>query len=249
MSQRFGRTRWKRFAVILLPCLAATAALVAGVAQNALAASFLISGEEFKLSADELRGEGFSLYGTVDLTREHDPVPVMVTGFESATIQGLCQSAVFPIPVLGTFTLRLTGGKRAATAKGFFIDAKHLAAARSSAQHLDIGVAAGAVTKGEISRGDRDSRFFNPDSPAQQARSINLTGVGVTAVAVAASSFVRSVVGAALTVTRATAVARWSRRPRSDRERARATRIARARAPAGADRGAGAAPRGGGGGV
>ncbi|MGW2251041.1 DUF6230 family protein [Kitasatospora sp. NPDC001660] len=189
MSQRFGRTRWKRFAVILLPCLAATAALAAGVAENALAASFLISGEEFKLSADELRGEGFSLYGTVDLTREHDPVPVMVTGFESATIQGLCQSAVFPIPVLGPFTLRLTGDKRAATVKEFFVDAKHLAADRSSAHRIDIGVAAGALTKGGISRGDRDSRFFDPNSPAQQASSINLTGLRVTAVAVAADRF------------------------------------------------------------
>ncbi|MFG2847860.1 DUF6230 family protein [Kitasatospora sp. NPDC048296] len=189
MSQRFGRTRWKRFAVILLPCLAATAALVVGVAQNALGASFLISGEEFKLFAAELDGEGFSLYGTVDLTREHDPVPVMVTGFESATIRGLCQSAVFPIPVLGTFTLRLTGDKREATAKEFFIDSKTLTADQSTAHRLDIGVAAGALTKGEVSRGDRDSRFFNPNSLAQQASSIKLTDVRVTAVAVAAGSF------------------------------------------------------------
>ncbi|MFJ2866064.1 DUF6230 family protein [Kitasatospora sp. NPDC087314] len=189
MSQRLGRTRWKRFAVILLPCLAATAVLAAGVAENALAASFLISGEEFKLSADEVHGDGFSLYGTVDVTREHVQVPVAVTGFESATIHGLCQSAVFPIPVLGPFTLRLTGGRRPATAKGFFIDAKHLAAGQASSQHLDIGVAAGSLTTGEVSRGDRDSRFFDPNSPAQQASSINLTDVRITAVAVAAGSF------------------------------------------------------------
>ncbi|MFI9273346.1 DUF6230 family protein [Kitasatospora sp. NPDC052896] len=188
MSQPFGRTRWKRFAVILLPSLAATAVLAAGVAQNVLAASFLISGEEFKLSADELHGEGFSLYGTVDLTREHVQVPVAVTGFESATIHGLCQSAVFPIPVLGPYTLRLTGGRRPATAKGFFIDSKRLAADQASSHRLDIGVAAGSLTSGEVSPGDRDSRFFNPNSLAQQASSINLTNVRVTAVAVSAGS-------------------------------------------------------------
>jgi hypothetical protein len=188
MSQRFGRTRWKRFAVILLPCLAATAALTASVAQNALAASFLISGEEFKLSADELVGEGFSLYGTVDFTREQVPVPVSVTGFRSATIRGLCQSAVFPIPVLGPYTLRLTGSRQPATTKEFFVDAKHLAADQSNAHNLDIGVAAGALTKGEVSPGDRDSRFFDPNSLAQQASSITLTNLRVIAVAVTAGT-------------------------------------------------------------
>ncbi|MBT2392058.1 cholesterol esterase [Streptomyces sp. ISL-1] len=189
MSQQFGRTRWKRFAFFLVPSIAAAAATAIGLAQGALAASFFISGKEFKISADSLTGEGFSLYGTVDVTRKRTPVPVVVAGFKSATIQGLCQSVVVPVPVLGPYTLTVTGGRRPTTAKNLFIDMATLEADQANFRRIDIGIAAGSLTVGEVSPGDRDSRFFDPNGFAQQARSATLTDLRLTAVATSAGTF------------------------------------------------------------
>lgn len=65
-SQVRGGTRWKRFAVVMVPSVAATAAIGVGLAQGALAASFSISGQEFKVKADSLVGTNFVQYGSVD---------------------------------------------------------------------------------------------------------------------------------------------------------------------------------------
>jgi hypothetical protein len=187
MSHGFGRTRWKRFAVVLGAGVTAAAALGIGMAQGALAASFFISGQRFQVSADTINVRGLSIYGMVDVTRKGALVPVVVTGLRSAKIGGLCQSVVVPIPVLGPYTLRLTGGDRT-VAKNMFIDATSLSAGQANLDDIDIGVAAGAVSKGPINPEDRDSRFFDPDGVAQQAVSAVLTDVRATAVAVSAAT-------------------------------------------------------------
>ncbi|MFE6555622.1 hypothetical protein ACFVHS_45810 [Streptomyces sp. NPDC057746] len=81
MLHRSGRTSWRRFAVVLVPSLTAAAALGIGMAQGALAASFLISGQRFQLAADTLSGRGVSIYPMVDVTRKGTLVPVVVLGF------------------------------------------------------------------------------------------------------------------------------------------------------------------------
>ncbi|MFE5030812.1 DUF6230 family protein [Streptomyces sp. NPDC056683] len=189
MSHRAGRTRWRRFAVVLVPGVAACAAVGVAMAQGALAASFFISGQQFQVAADRLTARGFSLYGMVDVTRKHELVPVVVSGFRHATLSGLCQSVVVDVPVLGTQTLRLTGGDgRPAEASNLFIDATSESVAEANFGSLDIGVAQGAVTKGPIRPGDRDSRFFDPDGVAQQSLTTTLDDVRVTAVAVSAGT-------------------------------------------------------------
>ncbi|MFD5430021.1 DUF6230 family protein [Streptomyces sp. NPDC127084] len=189
MSQDFGRTRWKRFAVVLAASVAAASAVGVGMAQGALAASFLISGRTFQISADTMTVRGLSIYGMVDVTREGTAVPVTVNGFRRAEISGLCQSVVVPIPVLGPYTLRLTGGdEQRAEARNMFIDAKALDVGQADFTDIDMGVAAGAITKGPVSPGDRQSRYFDPDGVAQQADAARLTDVEVTAVAVSAAT-------------------------------------------------------------
>ncbi|MEU2160147.1 DUF6230 family protein [Streptomyces sp. NPDC019208] len=189
MSHSIGRTRWKRFAAVLVPSVAAAAALGVGMAEGALAASFLISGRTFQISADTLDVRGLSIYGMVDVTRNGTPVPVTVTGFRHAEIGGLCQSVVVPIPVLGPYTLRLTGGEdERVEAKNMFIDSKTLTIGQAEFEDIETGVAAGAVAKGPINPGDRHSRYFDADGIAQQARSAELTDVQVTAVAVTAAT-------------------------------------------------------------
>ena len=69
-SQVRGGTRWKRFAVVMVPSVAATAAIGVALAQGALAASFSVSGQSFKVTADQLDGRASSQYGAID-TRLH----------------------------------------------------------------------------------------------------------------------------------------------------------------------------------
>lgn len=187
MSHGCGRTRWKRFALVLVPSTAAAAALGIGMAQGALAASFFISGERFQFAADTLTTRGTSIYGMVDVTREGRHVPVVVTGARHATIERLCESVAVEIPVLGLYTLRITGGDRA-EARDIFIDATTLTAGQATLNNLDVGVAAGSITEGPIAPGDRNSRFFDPNGFAQQATSATLTDVRVNAVAISAAT-------------------------------------------------------------
>ncbi|MFF4548403.1 DUF6230 family protein [Streptomyces sp. NPDC001435] len=160
------------------------------MAQGALAASFLISGQKFQVSADTMTAHGVSIYGMVDVTRKGKLVPVVVTGARRASITGLCQSVVVDIPVLGPYTLRVTGGnERPAEASNLFLDATSQTADEVKFRDLDIGIAQGAITKGPINPGDRHSRFFDPDGFGQQAESSTLINVRWTTVAVTSGTF------------------------------------------------------------
>ncbi|MEU4930508.1 DUF6230 family protein [Streptomyces yokosukanensis] len=190
MPHRAGRTRWRRFALVLVPSVAACAAVGIAMAQGVLAASFFISGQRFQVSADSLTARGISVYGMVDVTRRHQLVPVLVTGARHASVSGFCQSVQVDVPFLGTQTLRLTGGeKRPAEATDMFFDTTTETAGNVDFTGLDIGVAQGAITKGKVRPGDRDSKFFDPNGVGQQAVSATLTDVKVTAVAISAGTF------------------------------------------------------------
>ncbi|MEU0602726.1 DUF6230 family protein [Streptomyces sp. NPDC006393] len=190
MSHRAGRTRWRRFALILTPSIAACAALGIAMAQGALAASFLISGQRFQVSVDTLTVRGFSIYVMVDVTKKGERVPVLVTGARHATISGLCQAVPLDLPLLGSHTLKITGGEeRPATASNMFLDATTESVGQADFRDIDIGIAQGAITKGPVDPGDRNSRFFDPSGFGQQAVSATLNHVNVTAVAISAGTF------------------------------------------------------------
>ncbi|MFF1832997.1 DUF6230 family protein [Streptomyces sp. NPDC058231] len=190
MPHRKGKTNWGRFAVILVPGVVACVALGIAMAQGALAASFFISGQRFQVAADALTLRGVSIYGMVDVTNEGDPVPVLVTGARHATVSGLCQSVLVDIPVLGPYTLKLTGGnERPAEASDLFLDSTTTLAGQADFTDIDIGVAQGAITKGPIDPNDRSSQFFDPNGFGQQAASATLTNFRVTTVAVSAGTF------------------------------------------------------------
>src|SRR3954447_24707099 len=90
-SQVRGGTRWKRFAVVMVPSVAATAAIGVALGQGALAASFSVSGQSFKVTTDKLDGTGFSQYGAIDTEHNGTPHPVAVSAFDNATLTNLCQ--------------------------------------------------------------------------------------------------------------------------------------------------------------
>ena len=128
MQDRFdnpGRTRWRRFAAMLVPATAVAGAIVASVANGALAASFAVSGQTFKVSASELRGEGFVQFGGIAEEIDGTKHPVAVTGIRNARIYDLCQSAKVPgAPVV--LTINAGGGGNPATASDLLIDVDSL---------------------------------------------------------------------------------------------------------------------------
>jgi hypothetical protein len=121
-----GRTRWWRFAALLVPATAVAGAIVFGMANGAIAASFAVSGQTFKVSAAKLEGDGFVQYGGV--TREADPAkahPVAVSGIAKAKLYDLCQSVKVPdAPVV--LTIHAGGGGKPVTADNLLLDLTQL---------------------------------------------------------------------------------------------------------------------------
>ncbi|MFF7052250.1 DUF6230 family protein [Streptomyces griseorubiginosus] len=193
-SQVRGGTRWKRFAVVMVPSVAAAAAVGVGLAQGALAASFSVSGQQFKVSADELHGKGFAQYGGIDTVykqvdgKEKTQVPVAISSFDDATITKMCQSVKTTIPVINkTFYLRLDagGGDTPVAAHNLYIDVADLQA-NAEFHNIDIGVAVKDKTRGPAVK---DGENVLPGGFAQQAESADLYDVKQTAWATTAGTF------------------------------------------------------------
>ncbi|MFG2112824.1 DUF6230 family protein [Streptomyces sp. NPDC048718] len=199
-SQVRGGTRWKRFAVVMVPSVAATAAIGVGLAQGALAASFAISGQEFKVKADSLVGDNFVQYGSVasgkTLEGKDFSAPVAVSGFSEARITNMCQSVVTPgiLGVLPDITLQLKAGtagagdeQRQVYAKNLYLDVSSLKA-DAEFSNIDIGVAAGDLGK-KSGFGAQPGTRYNENGFGQRAEHAKLTGVKQTAWATTAGTF------------------------------------------------------------
>ncbi|MEU2283603.1 DUF6230 family protein [Streptomyces sp. NPDC013178] len=192
-SQVRGGTRWKRFAVVMVPSVAATACIGIALAQGALAASFSVSGQSFKVTADKLVGDGFSQYGALDsgytLDGKKTAHPVAVSAFKNASITNMCQSVVTPnIPLLGSVSLTLKAGGNGTPveAENLYIDVEDLAA-DATFTNIDIGVAAKDLNKGPGMKGGGEQA--NPYGFGQQAEKAVLTDVKQTAWATTAGTF------------------------------------------------------------
>lgn len=196
-SQIRGGTRWKRFALVMVPSVVATAAVGVGLAQGALAASFSVSGQSFKVSADSLTGHDFVQYGNVaaGAAGKH---PVAVSGFSDATITNMCQSVVTPnLPFgLGTWTLTLHAGTdkdKPVVATDLYLDVAELDA-DAYFEKIDIGVAAGQLGQGTksgtgIQPGTSGENGANPYGFGQRAETAVLTNVHQKAWATTAGTF------------------------------------------------------------
>ncbi|MFI2429050.1 DUF6230 family protein [Streptomyces sp. NPDC018955] len=194
-SQVRGGTRWKRFAVVMVPSVLATAAVGVSLAQGALAASFSVSGQEFKVKAGHLEGWGFAQYGGMDegytsvLGKEKTDRPVAISSFKRAEITEMCQSVKTTIPFVNkTIYLRLDAGPnedRKVEAKNLYIDVAQLEA-DATFEDIDIGVAVQDQSRGPAVKEDGTSL---PGGFAQQARKANLYDVEQTAWATTAGTF------------------------------------------------------------
>ncbi|MFC0600858.1 DUF6230 family protein [Streptomyces palmae] len=176
--------RWRRFAVLCVPGFTATAALAVALANGALAASFAVSGQQFKVSADQLTGDGFAQYGSVDTNARDDLIPVAVTGIRKAKLDNLCQSVVTHLPIIGDISLKLSagGGGKSVEATDLFMDATQISG-DASFNNIEIGRDASTLDKGP------DGAQGMQDLFSQQADDVSIKNLRTTAWATTAGTF------------------------------------------------------------
>jgi hypothetical protein len=176
-----SQTRWRRFAALAVPATIAAGGLLAGTAEGVLAASFAVSGQNFKVSAESLDAEGFAQFASTATGEDGEHHPVAPAGIRSATLSNLCQSVVVPTP-LGDITLRITaGGAKPITATNLVMDADQLA---GDATFTDIELGRDASTLDRVPghTGPR-GRF------GQQAATVHLDNLKVRAWKTTAGTF------------------------------------------------------------
>ena len=142
-----GRTRWRRFAAVVVPATIAVSALMGGVAAGVVPIAMHVSGQTAMLSADKLDATGFSQWGAVVVTEDGRVIPVAVSQIKSAEITNLCQSVKAP----GTnITLFIRGGRepgKPVVAKELLIGMDYLSG-DATFSNINIGTDASALTKG-----------------------------------------------------------------------------------------------------
>jgi len=184
-AQVLGRTSWKRLGIVMVPTVVAAGALTVAMANGAIAASFAVSGQQFKLTAGTLTGTGFVNYGTIDKHADGSLVPVAVSAFKSADITNLCQSVVTTLPVIGnvTLTIKAGAGSSPVHATDLTIDMSQLNAGDALFTNINIGQDASTLS-GSAAGAVGTAGLFG-----QQADSATLTGVQQVAYSTNAGSF------------------------------------------------------------
>jgi hypothetical protein len=136
-----GRVRWRRFAIILAPATALMVLLLVLTEQSVLAVSISISGKPINVTAKQLQGQGFELFGvtqhsaTNDLPGHSNQIVLAATALRSAKITGLCQS----VDILGVPMIITAGnGGTPAVATNLVVDADHFSG-NASFKQLTLG--------------------------------------------------------------------------------------------------------------
>lgn len=143
-----GRTRWKRFAAVMVLGGLGAGVLTVGLSQGALAASFTVSGTPYKAKIDKLDATGVVQYGDVDRSSK-SAHPVLVNGFRKATADNFCQSILLPgIPGVGDMTIKLSApGVGGFNADNLVLGVQDVTA-NLTLNNVEIGRDAGQLDKG-----------------------------------------------------------------------------------------------------
>ena len=175
-----GRTSWRRFAVLMVPAAFVVGAIVVGMANGAIGASFAVSGQQFKVSADLLHGTGFRQFSAVDKDTNGKPYPVAGSVIDDASLTNLCQSVNVPNPFAVKIVLRIEagGGGKPATAKGLVIGLTELSG-DATFTNIQIGRDGGEVSGSPDLKG----------SFAQSAQVVDIVGLRQVATSTSAGTF------------------------------------------------------------
>jgi hypothetical protein len=178
----YGRTNWRRFAVAVGVPAAVATGLVVGIANGAFAASFAVSGQSFKISADRLDGDGFAQYGGMVKDAKGNAIPVAISGIHSAKLANLCQSVKVPnLPVSLTIRAGREEGQEA-KATDLLIGVNELSG-DATFKNINIGQDASTLSKGG------DGATGDVGAFGQQADSVVITGLRQTAYSTTAGTF------------------------------------------------------------
>lgn len=155
-----GRTRWRRFALLMGPAFAMVATMLVLVANGVMAVSFAVSGTPFKLTADKLDGTNFVQIGSLNAVNSCDASNAAscqaghqftaATLLDTATITNLSQTVCAAIPGFTSLTglsglVTLKAGSavatdRQVTATALIVDATALNGGTASFdQGINIG--------------------------------------------------------------------------------------------------------------
>jgi hypothetical protein len=143
-----GRTNWRRFGMAAGVVTAMTVGVLALISNGALAATFLVSGQQFKVSADTLDATGFVNYGWIDQHAGGSPEPVAIAAMKRAELTNLCQSVLTTLPIVGDISLKLTAGKETpVVATNMFVDMSQMEG-NATFTNMEIGRDASTLDKG-----------------------------------------------------------------------------------------------------
>jgi hypothetical protein len=137
-----GKVNWRRFTIVAVPAVAVAGLLVGLTAEGALASSISVSGQEFIITADQLKGTGFAQFGGALPNSKGGQTPVIVSSIKNATMTNLCQS----VTVLG-MTVHLTAGGKGdpVSATDLVVDASGQTASSAVFSNISIGQDAGSL--------------------------------------------------------------------------------------------------------
>ncbi|GIF22063.1 hypothetical protein BJ973_002390 [Actinoplanes tereljensis] len=187
-----GGVRWRRFAVMFGLTGVATAGLMALTAQGVLAANFSISGMPFVVAADELNGQGFEQFATLDTTREGNPnladeggqKVLIVSAINTATLTKLCQSVS-----LGGAYLKITAGDAGTpvSAKALVVDSDQI---NGNADFTNIEVGGDAGLFNKVKNPNTGEDVVGPDYVfGQQADAVQIKNLWQNNYATTAAKF------------------------------------------------------------
>lgn len=191
---QYGRTRWRRFGILFGLSAATVGGLLTLMSNGALAASFAVSGQSFKVGADKLVATGFVQYGNPDVQADPgggDPtlLPVAVAAMKTAELTNLCQSVVTPLGSFGNATLKIRAGtgSRPVTATNMTIDMTNMKG-EAKFENMEIGRDAASLDKGPtndpLEVAQRRQGFFS-----QQADKVTITNLQQVAWSTTAGEF------------------------------------------------------------
>jgi hypothetical protein len=152
-SQIVGRTRWRRFAALAIPAGIIVAGLFAGVANGQVPVALNVSGQKFKVSADELTGDGFAQYPGYVQKANGAKIPVAASAIDHATLKNLCQSVVMDLGVTKiSLLIRAGRGSKTASADNLLIGLDNLQG-DATFTNIRIGTDASVLTEGGPNKG------------------------------------------------------------------------------------------------
>jgi hypothetical protein len=174
---------------VLVPTTIATVGIMAGMAQGAIASEIVVSGQNFKISADRLEGDGFVQYGgqvsKTDDKGNKSPEPVAMSGIKRADLYNLCQSVVIPKAPI-SLTIRAGQGGTPAKAENLLIAMSDL---RGDATFTNINIGMDAGSLNAANEAGKPQMHGATGAFGQQADHVQILGLKQTSWSTTAASF------------------------------------------------------------